>query len=356
MKTWAFPLAAGALIASPAFAQSSVTMFGVADASLRYLSGATSDNKSSFALTDGAISQSRWGMYGKEDLGQGMKAIFMLEGGYHLNNGTSQRSGKIFNRKAYVGLDGDYGKLTLGTQDNPAWELLIEGWDPLTVGNYDQNEWMPVVFGTNGPNGGNNAVKYTKRYQDVQVGLEYIVGGVAGSTARNSGYVLSVAYVGKPFGVMANVLQNRDINANTQMIYNLGVKYEWGPVTATLGYYNSNDKTGFVDGFLSGRGVTGGANPRKDNAFYGGVAYQVSKPLTITAAVYYDRASNVNGVSGDAGDGSRETYVLLAEYGFSRRTTLYGTVDYSVGHGAQRAEFPNNRDQTGVGIGLRHRF
>jgi|GEM_PF-2333700 len=365
------PLAAlaltGALSAAPAQAQSSTpnyTLYGVADASIRYLKGTTADNKSSLFMTDGTISQSRWGLRGKEDLGNGLAAVFWLEGGYRLNTGLMQRDGRIFNRRALVGLSGGFGELTMGVQNNPLWELLIRGWDPLEVANYPQNEWMPVAFAGNGPNGSMNTIKYIKTVNDIRVGLEYIVSDNNSTSRINSGYVASLSYVGQPFGITANVLQSRDRSAYERITWHLGMMYDFAPFKLTAGYYNSKDETGGINRILGEdpAQISGAPtlqhpnNARKDNAFYTGLVYKVTPPLTLSAAAYYSRGKNVAGIVGEAGKGSRRSYVLLAEYGLSRRTTVYGTVDYTRATGAQRAGLPNGKDQTGTGVGLRHRF
>jgi len=357
----------GALSTTNAQAQSSTpnyTIYGVADASLRYLKGTTADNKSSLFMTDGTISQSRWGFRGKEDLGNGLSTIFSLEGGYRLNTGLMQRDGRIFNRKAFVGLSGDFGELTMGVQNNPLWELLIQGWDPLEVANYPQNEWMPVAFAGNGPNGSMNTIKYIKTANNIRVGLEYIVSDNNSTSRINSGYVASLSYVGQPFGITANVLQSRDRSAYERITYQVGMKYDFAPFRLTAGYYNSKDETGGINRIL-GENPLQPSNaptlqypntPRKDHAYYAGLVYKVTPPLTLTAATYYSRGKQVAGIAGDAGKGSRRSHVLLAEYGLSRRTTVYGTLDHTRANGAQREGLPNKRYQTGAGTGLRHRF
>ncbi len=66
-----------------AMAQSSVTLFGVADAGVTYVNGG--DNWS--GVTSGDNLTSRLGFRGEEDLGGGLKANFVLEGGFNLDNG-----------------------------------------------------------------------------------------------------------------------------------------------------------------------------------------------------------------------------------------------------------------------------
>ena len=57
------------------------------------------------------------GIKGSEDLGGGMRALFVLENGFDITNGTSGQGGRQFGRQAFVGLGSDrYGTVTLGRQ------------------------------------------------------------------------------------------------------------------------------------------------------------------------------------------------------------------------------------------------
>src|SRR5258708_32662296 len=64
----------------------------------------------------------RWGFVGQEDLGGGLSAIFRLESGFNVENGTSAQGGREFVRQAYVGLSSPYGTLTLGRQ----YDFIVE--------------------------------------------------------------------------------------------------------------------------------------------------------------------------------------------------------------------------------------
>ncbi|MDI7047673.1 porin, partial [Escherichia coli] len=82
----------GASAASAANAQSSVTLYGLIDAGIAYTNnvqnGTPSHGSSRVALASGNISGSRFGLRGAEDLGGGLKAIFVLENGFNVNNGA----------------------------------------------------------------------------------------------------------------------------------------------------------------------------------------------------------------------------------------------------------------------------
>src|SRR6266702_6032077 len=88
--------AATALAAvAPAFAQSSVTLYGIVDDSIVYQSsqtslGSTSGGRSNVKMASGIWAGSRFGLKGAEDVGGGTKAIFQLESGFNINNGAQQ--------------------------------------------------------------------------------------------------------------------------------------------------------------------------------------------------------------------------------------------------------------------------
>jgi len=53
-----------AIAAQSAFAQSSVTLYGIVDTSVRYLTNANANNDSQVAMGIGPITGSRWGLKG----------------------------------------------------------------------------------------------------------------------------------------------------------------------------------------------------------------------------------------------------------------------------------------------------
>ncbi|SAK49045.1 outer membrane protein (porin) [Caballeronia fortuita] len=87
MKRLALPLFASLLAAasSQTFAQSAVTLYGVADEGITY--GNNVGGGAQWAAASGTMSGSRFGLRGVEDLGSGLKAVFNLENGYDLSTG-----------------------------------------------------------------------------------------------------------------------------------------------------------------------------------------------------------------------------------------------------------------------------
>ena len=71
LSKWRYALLPVALACQQAHAQSSVTLYGVVDESIHYMTNANKAGDSSVALGNGGLTQSRWGLKGVEDLGGG---------------------------------------------------------------------------------------------------------------------------------------------------------------------------------------------------------------------------------------------------------------------------------------------
>jgi len=118
MKKSLLALAAMGAFAGAAQAQSSVTVYGLIDTS--YMSTETKTNavtpvtaQTSSIGADGALSGSRLGFRGTEDLGGGMRANFNIEMG--INTTDSGMIANATNRNSFVGLsDSKLGEVRLG--------------------------------------------------------------------------------------------------------------------------------------------------------------------------------------------------------------------------------------------------
>ena len=111
MNKHLFIVAAATALSMPALAQSSVTLYGIADATI--VSVSNKEGSRLTALDSGVLQSSRFGFRGNEDLGGGLRALFVLESGVSLDTGAG--AAVLFNRQAYVGLSSQTaGTLTLG--------------------------------------------------------------------------------------------------------------------------------------------------------------------------------------------------------------------------------------------------
>ncbi|NLP60685.1 porin [Paraburkholderia sacchari] len=115
--------AAMAVAAGSAAAQSSVTLYGVVDVFMQYLDNG---GNHSYSQRSGGNSGSMFGLKGAEDLGNGVKAAFDIEGGFNSNNGALfADTTALFYRQAWVGLASDkYGSLTFGRQYQPTFWII----------------------------------------------------------------------------------------------------------------------------------------------------------------------------------------------------------------------------------------
>src|SRR6218665_3596762 len=121
MKKASLVLAVLAASTSAAWAQSSVTMYGIIDVAVRYSSNFASPG-SKYTVAPGGMSQSRLGFNVTEDLGGGLKAIANLE--HRLNSDTGTAAAADFWRQSWVGIESaDFGRITLGRQYNVLFDI-----------------------------------------------------------------------------------------------------------------------------------------------------------------------------------------------------------------------------------------
>jgi predicted porin len=115
MKKSLIALAVLAASSGAAMAQSSVTLFGIVDASVGRTSGSGAGNR--VGLNSGGYNTSRIGFRGTEDLGGGLAASFWLEGQLLADTGTQgtgETGGSLFGRRSTVSLSGAFGEARLG--------------------------------------------------------------------------------------------------------------------------------------------------------------------------------------------------------------------------------------------------
>ncbi|MBB5411056.1 MULTISPECIES: porin [unclassified Paraburkholderia] len=160
-------------IAAAAFApmmaqaqQSSVTLYGVADVFMGYF--ANSNGQHVISMNSGGAGGSRWGLRGQEDLGNGLSAIFTLESGFNINNGTSGQSGRLFGRRAFVGLhSAQYGELIAGRLQTMGYDwggtfdpILLAPGSPLgSIGGENPRPWLFNML--QDPARSDNSIQYT---------------------------------------------------------------------------------------------------------------------------------------------------------------------------------------------------
>ena len=372
MKKTLLALAILGAVSSAANAQSSVTVYGVIDTAIRSITNAVgpNGNGTQIALTEGAFQGPRVGFKGEEDLGDGLSAVFKLENGFQSNNGAFDQQGQLFGRQEFIGLKSKtLGELDAGRQYG-VFEDVLGTYDPLAIGNFDENEWEIFVYG----NRYDNSLKYTGAFGPVTVEAQYSFGGQAGETSVGSTIAGGVMYAQGPFNVGFAAQQSKDANSNKLTDIGLGGTYVVGPATLYLSYSSTKRDADFAAGAsktsnpLANASLisnTGNDQQRKDNIVTLGGLYKATSALEFIAGYMSDSISNEDS-NGDSGRIS--VGYAIADYHFSKRTDVYFDVDYSKLHGEEinvndgntvsgfLGSFGGASSRTGLALGLRTKF
>ncbi|MBV8627083.1 MAG: porin [Paraburkholderia sp.] len=349
-------------------AQSSVTLYGIVDESIRYMTNVNPAGDSKVGLGVGGMSQSRWGLKGVEDLGGGWSTFFRLENRIYINTGQSDPTLPFFN-EALIGVRStSYGQVILGRQFN----LMIEG---VTVGGYGSNPWIPYDFSFQPEvtmTGGiwtSNQVQYQARAHDVLFAAGYAFGGVAGNMSYGSQYGAAAAYApkGGPITVGAAYQESRDsLNGSAAKAWTVGGSYTWAQTRFAAGYIvNQNDAafSTFANGpytapVLAALKYTDFSRRRM---IMGGITQQAGNAWHFAANIWRTLQDGKT----PAQDGSAWQYQLVADYNLSKRTDVYVEGDWSkydgglIGaqlQGVNSIGLAQKSTQLGVMAGLRHLF
>lgn len=359
-------------VASTAFAQSSVTLYGAIDTSLRYTTNNASAHgpANEFSLTQGALQGSRWGLKGAEDIGDGTKVLFTLENGFLLNSGTIDQQGQLFGRQAWVGLSNPtFGRLLAGRIYGIPFGLLSD-FDPLGIGNYLENSYLARIIGVRF----DNTLDYSISRGPVSLELQRSFGGQAGSLSQGSTTAIGLSYHANSLEVGGVAHESRDSSNRKAVILGGGANYNIGALTAYAMYVNARRDAGFsvsstTGGALANTSLLGnsttvlGANTqtaqRVDSYMSFGLSYRITPALIVTGGYFQDNVGHVVNEQ----SGKIRTALLNVDYFLSKRTDIYAEFDRNWLSGASVTD-PNNppltfadrSTRTGVGLGLRTRF
>jgi len=367
--------------AGTASAQSSVTLYGAIDDGIQYVSN--NHGKSQVGLADSTTIASRWGLKGSEDLGGGLKAIFQLENGFSINNGTMYQDGALFGRQAYVGLSSQhYGTLTLGRQYDAVTDTVQgitgDAWAYVfaTPGDVDNND-NSARF--------NNSVKYVSpTYSGAQFEGTYSLGGVAGSTGAGQSWSAAATYGIGQLSLAGGYLSMRngsaaqrisggdavwgssttggmfDSNINSFVssaasvgIAQVAAQYVWGPLTGSVRYSNALYRPDGMSSF---------ANIQRYNVGSALLQYQLTPAVALALDYAYVHGSgNVNPETGNSSQ-SYNQVGLGAQYGLSKRTSVYAIGVYQHANSGGLASIAStgidssSQNQALAVVGLSHKF
>ncbi len=392
------------VFATMAHAQSSVTLYGLIDAGISYTNSASSpQGHSNWALSNGILQSNRWGLRGAEDLGGGLKAIFVLENGFSLSNGKLGQGGREFGRNAYAGLSSStYGTVTLGRQNEFMYDYVghmafedFNGVGGNIFAHVGDNDNLLGTFRVN------NSVKYTSPiFSGLTVAGMYAFSNDAGGFANNRAYSFGAIYSNGPINAALGYTQVNNSTAETatggptnsagaidtsatsgdaaftfgtQRIFGGGANYTFG--AANVGFVITDSRMYDTTGFTAGA-TTLSANPAYVHFtnYEINTHYQLTPALTLGAAYTYTEGKFQN--TGNNASPDWNQVAVLADYALSKRTDVYTGVNYShlsgglpAGETAARGGVPlfegassfiggqgSAASQVVVGVGLRTRF
>jgi predicted porin len=164
-------------------AQSSVTLYGVIDTGIEYVTNVGPKESGSVHMPSLTASlPSLWGLRGKEDLGGGMSAVFVLESGFAPGQGSLNQGGRLFGRQSYVGLAGQWGTVTLGRQYSQIFWAAYTG-DTLAPNLYAAADLDPYLTQPRV----DNAITYTFTSSGLTAAATYSFGRDAVDSAPAGG-------------------------------------------------------------------------------------------------------------------------------------------------------------------------
>jgi predicted porin len=303
--------AVSALAAGGALAQSSVTVYGRVNLTVEQTELA---DKKIVKVENNA---SRIGFKGTEDLGGGLKANFILEHGFNIDNGAA--SGAFWGRQSEVNLAGGFGMVRLGNFTSEAYFATA---DYISMHNHDTGNSEDKLYAYLGRNGNKIAYRTPEFIKGLTAEAAISLGeGAPGQTRTYDGainYAMGPLQLG--FGMERN-------NGSEQ--YAVRGLYEFGAFVAGAYVQQHKDKT------LGDRTLW-----RLSGAFNMGAS---EFHVNFGQAGEFDKLA----------DSDATQFTLGYNYNLSKRTkvyTYYTKVDDSKGVSGFGADFQS------FAVGVRHNF
>ncbi|WP_374488261.1 porin [Zoogloea sp.] len=385
-------LAVAGLASTAAFAQSNVTVYGVADGSFDVVkvSNSAADGNNLGNTTRVSTNSSLIGFKGAESLGNGLTAVFQFESGIGFENGGSLSA----SRDSYVGVAGGFGTVVLGTLTGPTRALgsaldVNAGATGIGANTALLGKLGNHLVGTTDTNGSYtaNAGCTTRSSTCASIFDTRWKNAIAYVSPTFAGLSLTAAYVANENKSTAGNLGTA-AQANTTG-YDVGLKYANGPVMAAVTYNAvdlGNNNTSFsgkstdVADFRVGASYDFGIatvralfdSTRADNYstvgkatqnVYGlGATYNVTPAGKLLAQAYFARDLKVNGSS--AKDTGAKLFELGYEHSLSKRTMLKAVYAHLNNDDGAAYDFGINATGVakagatvqGLSLGLRHTF
>ena len=360
MKKTLVALAVLGSFAGVASAATSVTLYGTVDAGYEGWNFGKDFSGVDSVFQQGGTSEnnSRIGVRGQEDLGNGLAAIFTLEGGIGADVGETN-AGQLFNRESTVGLKGSFGEVKIGRAKSQM-ELALGG---IVPGHRVADVDLYSVAATRHSNG----LFYSYDNAGFSFGADVTTKGGAADNTREGVAGEKVAYgarLGYTGQVGGNVtLLARAAYQNDGTPVTVGTKtvktQEWGGLLAAVVPFSNNSLTVGV-AYAQGKGEASDLTNAKGLL---PVRIPADKARTLSAVVaagfgsndsaylkYQQRKGSWNGVTTYNGN----VWAAGYEHSLSKRTSVYADVAYATIKNIGTVGLKGTA--TGYSVGLAHNF
>lgn len=331
---------------------------------------------------------SRIGFKGTEDLGNGLAATWQIEqavtadGGQTGAGNSASTLGSGGLRNTFVGLkSNDLGEVRLGRHDTP-YKMATGSFDPFadTLGDYNNivGAYSNTVSSTSAANTSgsyfdvraNNTVVYlTPDFSGFSAAASYAFGAetaTSGSASTGNLYSLAAMYAAGPLYLTAAYEKQNFGSASTgtmvpaatslfaanssQKAWKLGASYNIMDFTLAAMYEKTDDD------------MNAGSNLLGHRTWFVSGKYQMG--AVALKASYANAGSDDQTVNGVLGNDGAKAYTVGADYGFSKRTTVYALYTKISNDSGAAYNFVNNGASgigagdsvSGLSLGVKHSF
>ncbi|HOX68219.1 MAG TPA: porin [Burkholderiaceae bacterium] len=330
--------------ASVAVAQSSVTLYGRIDQNITYQDPGKNAAASSGGrlgkgvtkLNDGGVSgfgNSRWGLRGSEDLGDGLRAYFLLESSIAADTGAGGGStvsgSSFFNRQAYIAIGSKtLGDIRLGRIETISRETNVRINDATGENEIGIQEVVasnrPLFqnFGTRIDNGVSYRSPVLGGFQGIlTIGLNEDFKSTSSATPPVTSKASEYHGVGLIFGqgpfnaaVSYEEFSGGVVSGSYNKAVTVGANYNFGLATVYAAYQNTSDFGPQLAAPTFAKGTDHDAYNVGVKVPYGNFTFKAQYTSSTV-----DR-------TGALSDLDQEKYGLSAAYALSKRTSVYAAV------------------------------
>lgn len=350
-KLIALAVAAAVAPAAAMATESSVTIYGQANASYDRISTGTAGADTLARISSNS---SRLGFKGTEDLGDGLSTVWQIESSVELDAG----GGTLAGRNSFVGIKGNsFGTVLLGRHDTP-YKMGSGKLDVFSDTMGDANSIMGSVDGdTAFDNRAPNVLAYiSPTVNNIHGAIATVTANEAGNGAAANGkaYSLTGIYSGGPLFASLSWEKYTSTNAG-----NLAVNADESASAVKIA-------VGFNDGPISvGAIYEKISSSEKDvgkarNAIFLSAAYKVASNTTVKAQ--YAKAGDSDNPATDTG---AKHATIGVEQTLSKRTSVYalytklvnkdGSYDLGPGAGGKYST-ATGEDPKALSLGIKHKF